>query len=170
MPKRSRSRWYVYLVRCRDGSLYTGITKDVARRCEQHNAGTASRYTRSRLPVALVYQEPQTSQSLALKREAAIKAMTRPEKELLIGSCGRGLRTGIDLCASRGIGVSGCPERVDQGRRLLASVQGDRQYPASAGRSPHPSHPPIDSSQDRCNESLISDPAGSSRQENPMDH
>jgi UV DNA damage endonuclease len=74
----------VYLVRCRDKSLYTGITKDVRRRCEQHNAGTASRYTRSRLPVALVYQESKASQSLALKREAAIKAMSRLEKESLI--------------------------------------------------------------------------------------
>jgi predicted GIY-YIG superfamily endonuclease len=88
MPKRSCSKWFVYLVRCRDGSLYTGITKDVARRCEQHNAGTASRYTRSRRPVALVYQEPQPSQSLALKREAAIKAKSRIEKETLIRKCG----------------------------------------------------------------------------------
>jgi predicted GIY-YIG superfamily endonuclease len=84
MPKKSGSKWIVYFVRCRDGSLYTGITKDVARRCEQHNAGTASRYTRSRLPVALVYQEAQASQGLALKREAAIKAMPRLEKESLI--------------------------------------------------------------------------------------
>lgn len=66
------------------GSLYTGITKDVCRRCEQHNAGTASRYTRSRLPVVLVYQEPQASQSLALKREAAIKTLSRLAKESLI--------------------------------------------------------------------------------------
>lgn len=84
MPKKSGDKWFVYLVRCRDGSLYTGIAKDVARRCEQHNAGTASRYTRSRRPVALVYQETRASQSLALKREAAIKAMSRLEKESLI--------------------------------------------------------------------------------------
>ena len=84
MPKRSRSKWFVYLVRCGDGSLYTGITKEVARRCEQHNAGIASRYTRSRLPVALVYQEAQANQSLALKREAAIKAMSREKKESLV--------------------------------------------------------------------------------------
>jgi predicted GIY-YIG superfamily endonuclease len=88
MPKRPDNKWFVYLVRCRDGSLYTGITKDVARRCEQHNAGTASRYTRSRRPVALVYQEPQATQSLALKREAAIKAMSRPEKESLVRQAG----------------------------------------------------------------------------------
>ncbi|MHB1038501.1 MAG: GIY-YIG nuclease family protein [Pirellulales bacterium] len=84
MVRESGYKWFVYLLRCGDGSLYTGITRDVTRRCEQHNAGTASRYTRSRLPVALVYQEPQASQSLALKREATIKAMSRLEKESLI--------------------------------------------------------------------------------------
>ena len=78
--------WFVYILRCADDSLYTGITKDVSRRCEQHNGGTASRYTRSRLPVSLVYQEPQATQGLALKREAAIKTMSRQEKESLIRS------------------------------------------------------------------------------------
>jgi UV DNA damage endonuclease len=72
--------WFVYMLRCADGSLYTGMAKDVSRRCQQHNAGTASRYTRSRLPVVMVYQEVQCSRNLALKREAAIKAMTRREK------------------------------------------------------------------------------------------
>ena len=76
--------WFVYILRCGDGSLYTGITTDVSRRCEQHNAGTASRYTRSRLPVCVAYQETRASRGLALKREAAIKAMSRREKELLI--------------------------------------------------------------------------------------
>jgi predicted GIY-YIG superfamily endonuclease len=76
----SGDQWFVYMVRCADGSLYTGIAKDVARRCQQHNAGTASRYTRSRLPVELVYHEAHASQSSALKREAAIKAMGRREK------------------------------------------------------------------------------------------
>ena len=52
-------KWFVYLLRCADGSLYTGITKDVIRRCAQHNAGTASRYTRGRLPVVLMYTEAQ---------------------------------------------------------------------------------------------------------------
>ena len=72
--------WYVYLLRCAGGSLYTGITKDLKRRCRQHNEGTASRYTRSRRPVALVYHEAHASRGLALKREAAIKAMTRRAK------------------------------------------------------------------------------------------
>src|SRR5471032_2476852 len=81
-PKASSpgDKWFVYIVQCGDGSLYTGITKDVKRRCQQHNAGTASRYTRSRRPVKLVYHEPRPDQSSALKREAAIKAMTRRGK------------------------------------------------------------------------------------------
>ena len=82
--KPSSEEWFVYMVRCADGSLYTGIAKDVIRRCQQHNAGTASRYTRRRLPVKLVYQEAFTSRSLALKREAAIKALSRREKLALI--------------------------------------------------------------------------------------
>ncbi len=84
MPKPPRTLWYVYLLRCSDGSLYTGITKDMTRRCEQHHQGRASKYTRSRLPVKLVYQEPQRTQSLALKRELAIKAMTRKQKLAII--------------------------------------------------------------------------------------
>ena len=76
--------WVVYMLRCADGSLYTGITTDVSRRCDQHNAGTASRYTRGRLPIRLVYEEDVTSRSLALKREAVMKALSRMEKESLI--------------------------------------------------------------------------------------
>ena len=87
----SSDSWFVYIVRCSDGSLYTGIAKDVNRRFEQHNAGTASRYTRSRLPVVLVYQEAQESQSSALKRELAIKGLTRERKELLIEGVKNGM-------------------------------------------------------------------------------
>ena len=76
--------WFVYLLRCADGLLYTGITTNVVRRCDQHNSGTASHYTRSRRPVALVYQERQSGRSQASKREAAIKALPRAEKESLI--------------------------------------------------------------------------------------
>ena len=76
--------WFVYILRCADGSLYTGITNDLTRRLKQHAAGTASRYTRSRLPAVLVYQEAQGSRSLALKRELAIKALSRGSKESLI--------------------------------------------------------------------------------------
>ena len=84
MARRSTGTWFVYILRCADGTLYTGITKDLARRTKQHNAGTASRYTRSRRPVKLVYQEPQRNQSSALKREAAIKKLTRREKLALV--------------------------------------------------------------------------------------
>ena len=80
--------WFVYLLRCADGSLYTGITNDVARRLNQHNAGTASRYTRGRLPAVLVYQEVQASRSLALKRELAIKGLSRQKKESMCLVCG----------------------------------------------------------------------------------
>ncbi len=83
-PKSSEAGWFVYVLRCADGSLYTGIAKDVDCRVRQHNAGTASRYTRSRLPVQLVYQEIQPSHSLALKRELAIKALSRQAKDRLI--------------------------------------------------------------------------------------
>ena len=76
--------WFVYVLRCADGSLYTGIAKDVNRRCKQHNAGTASRYTRSRLPVELVYLEAHASRGSALRREAAIKALSRRRKESII--------------------------------------------------------------------------------------
>lgn len=88
MAKSSGDTWFVYLLRCADGTLYTGIAKDVARRCEQHNAGTASRYTRCRRPTCLVYQEVHASRSLALKREAAIKALARQQKEALIRRAG----------------------------------------------------------------------------------
>jgi len=84
MAETTNKAWFLYLVRCADGSLYTGITNNVTRRCQQHNAGTASRYTRSRLPVELIYQESHASQGLALKRELAVKAMSREEKESLV--------------------------------------------------------------------------------------
>jgi len=79
-------RWLVYLLRCRDGSLYTGITNDLAKRLETHAAGKASRYTRSRLPVTLAYAERQPDRSQALRREAAIKKLRRSEKERLVAT------------------------------------------------------------------------------------
>jgi putative endonuclease len=72
------------MVRCRDGSLYTGIAKDVAARVKTHNAGKGSAYARSRLPVALVHQEKSLTHSQALLREAAIKALHRREKENVV--------------------------------------------------------------------------------------
>jgi len=78
--------WLVYLLRCRDGSLYAGITNDLAKRLETHAAGKASRYTRSRLPVKLVYAERQPDKSAALRREAAIKKLRRADKERLVAT------------------------------------------------------------------------------------
>jgi predicted GIY-YIG superfamily endonuclease len=78
MPGR---RWVLYIIKCGDGTLYTGITNDIARRVGQHNEGIASRYTRSRLPVKLVYQEPCRGRSQALKKEFAVKSLSRKEKE-----------------------------------------------------------------------------------------
>ena len=76
--------YYVYILKCCDGTLYTGITTDVQKRLATHNSGKGAKYTRSRLPVTLLYQEPQPDKSAALKRENAIKALTRPQKLALI--------------------------------------------------------------------------------------
>jgi putative endonuclease len=76
--------WVLYILRCRDRSLYTGITNDLKRRLIQHRDGLASRYTRSRRPVRIVYRECCASRSAALKREFAVKALSRREKEKLI--------------------------------------------------------------------------------------
>jgi predicted GIY-YIG superfamily endonuclease len=86
MSRRSSLRWWVYIVHCADRSLYTGITTDVPRRLLQHNAGTASKYTRSRRPVRLAYREQAASLSAALQREAAIKQLSRKAKEALVGT------------------------------------------------------------------------------------
>lgn len=72
--------WHVYLVRCADNSLYTGIARDVDVRVAKHNAGTGARYTRSRLPVVLAYREVVGDHGDALRREHAIKQMTAAAK------------------------------------------------------------------------------------------
>lgn len=77
--------WFVYLLRCGDGSLYCGITDDVSRRLEAHAAGKGAKYTRGRGPLELVYTEACESHSDALKREAAIKKLKRQEKLRLAG-------------------------------------------------------------------------------------
>lgn len=76
--------WYVYMLRCKDGSLYTGYTDDPQRRLAVHNAGKGAKYTRSRLPVTLVYQEEFPEKSDALRREAAIKKLKKVQKEGLL--------------------------------------------------------------------------------------
>ncbi len=76
--------WTVYILECRDGSLYTGITNDIEKRLQAHNDGTAARFTRGRGPVSLRYTEPHPDRSAASKREIAIKKLSRTEKLLLI--------------------------------------------------------------------------------------
>ena len=76
--------WSVYILRCADGSLYTGVTNDLERRISQHNAGRGARYTRGRGPVTLAFSEPQPTHGAALQRELAIKKFSRAEKEALI--------------------------------------------------------------------------------------
>lgn len=78
--KQKAPAWSLYTLKCRDGTLYTGITTDLSRRVRQHNDGTASRYTRSRLPVKLIFSEPCRGRSQALKREYAMKQLSRIEK------------------------------------------------------------------------------------------
>lgn len=77
---------HAYLLRCRDGSLYAGAAVDLAKRLREHQAGRASRYTRSRLPVELVWSCEVESWSAALVEEARIKSLSRSAKELLVAS------------------------------------------------------------------------------------
>ena len=80
------SAWFCYLLRCADDTLYCGITNDLEKRLAAHNAGTASKYTRVRLPVELVFAEPCADRSEASKREMEIKSLKRAEKLVLIHS------------------------------------------------------------------------------------
>ena len=88
---RSATPWQVYVVRCADGTLYTGVAIDVERRVAEHNGAQANgaHYTRSRRPVRLVYQEKAAHRSAACKREYVIKQMRRGEKLALIGAASR---------------------------------------------------------------------------------
>lgn len=76
--------WAVYVLRCGDGTLYTGVSNDVPKRIATHTRGKGAAYTRARLPVTLVFCEPAEDRSAALKREAALKRLTRKEKLALI--------------------------------------------------------------------------------------
>jgi len=78
------SFWHCYLLECADGTLYTGITNDLDRRLAAHNAGKASKYTRGRLPVALLYTEPHPDRAAASRREIEIKRLPRAGKLALI--------------------------------------------------------------------------------------
>ena len=76
--------WYLYILHCGDGTLYTGITTDVEKRLEAHRSGKGAKYTRGRCPLELVYREKCGDHSTALRREAEIKALPREEKLTLI--------------------------------------------------------------------------------------
>lgn len=79
------SPWWVYVLRCADDTLYTGVAKDVAKRLDEHNHSVkAAKYTRVRRPVAVVYIEPAADRSAAMKREIAIKSLSRLHKKQLI--------------------------------------------------------------------------------------
>lgn len=84
--------WRVYILRCGDGTLYTGATNDLARRLSAHAAGRGARYTRSRLPVTLAWSAPARGRSGALRREASIKGLSRAEKLGLVAGA-PGVRT-----------------------------------------------------------------------------
>lgn len=89
------SSWQVYIARCADGTLYTGIARDVGKRIAEHNAdkGNGANYTRARRPVVLVYQEPAEDRSSASKREYQIKQLSRTEKLALVLASGGGRTT-----------------------------------------------------------------------------
>ena len=89
--RKARAAWTVYILRCADGSLYTGITRDVERRVVEHNSQAllAARYTRSRRPVVLVYREAAATRSAAARREYEIKQLGRGDKEMLVARVAR---------------------------------------------------------------------------------
>ena len=76
--------WHVYIIECRDKTLYIGVTKNVTQRLKQHNSGKASKYTRGRTPVTLKYREDHTGKTSALKREHQLKRWSRRKKLVLI--------------------------------------------------------------------------------------
>ncbi len=80
------NKWCVYILRCADGSLYTGITNDLDKRIKAHNDGLGAKYTKPRRPVKLAYQEPAANRSAASKREYVVKQLSRIEKLALISS------------------------------------------------------------------------------------
>jgi predicted GIY-YIG superfamily endonuclease len=87
--RKKAAAWLLYVLKCRDNTLYIGITTDVSRRVQQHNSGAGSHYTRSRLPVKLIFSEPCCCRSQALKKEYAMKQLSRKEKEEYIGDNGQ---------------------------------------------------------------------------------
>jgi putative endonuclease len=84
VAKTVKKKWSLYILKCGDRTLYTGITVNLPRRLEKHRNGTASKYTRSRLPVRMVHHETCSGRSDALKKELAIKKLSRADKEVYI--------------------------------------------------------------------------------------
>lgn len=83
--KRAEEVWFLYILKCSDGSLYTGIAKDIERRFKMHMAGKASRYTRTRRPLEILYREACGSRTQALVRECKVKALPKEKKLALVG-------------------------------------------------------------------------------------
>lgn len=79
-PPAAAVSWHVYMLRCADGSLYTGIARDLEKRIAKHNAGEGAKYTRGRRPVQLIYSEPVADQGCALRREIELKGYSRQDK------------------------------------------------------------------------------------------
>lgn len=86
MLQAKETGWYVYIIECKDGSFYTGITTNLQRRIKQHSSGKGAKYTKSHLFVKLLYSEPQPSRSTASKREAEIKSLNKIQKMQLVSA------------------------------------------------------------------------------------
>ncbi len=118
--------WTVYLLECADGSLYTGITRDLARRLREHSRGRGSRYTRSRLPVRVVYTEAAPDRSSASRREAAIRRLPTRARRALAGAGVEATRDGRP--PGRAPTVAGAGDEADRG-----GPRGGRRGPGSRG-------------------------------------
>ena len=89
-PKKRAEQWFLYMLECNDHSLYTGVTKDIGRRFKMHSEGKAARYTRTRRPLEVVYQETCRTRTEALVRECVVKALPKHKKLALIEQFKRG--------------------------------------------------------------------------------
>ncbi len=83
------NQWVVYLLRCRDGSLYCGITNDLYNRVQKHNEGKGAKYSRTKRPVTVAWVEKASNKITAMKREYQVRKLTKAEKEQLVTGCGR---------------------------------------------------------------------------------
>lgn len=83
--------WFLYIIKCADGTLYTGVTTDIERRLREHNSGKGGKYTRTRTPVILVHSEVYQTRAKAMSREAQLKGWTKSEKKALIEKTYAGL-------------------------------------------------------------------------------